>query len=82
MRNRTDSLHGIVDKWFGQAAVCATVMRERAGRQRCVRVEVARGTETLSMRFFPSRGRFMVGVPPCTSRPVYGHAGTADLTRP
>lgn len=72
MRNRTDSLHGIVDKWFGQAAVCATVMRERAGRQRCVRVEVARGTETLSMRFFRHADGSWWVFPPARLGPCMG----------
>lgn len=52
MRSRTDSLHGIVDKWLGPAGVSATVRRERACANRCIRIEVARGAETLSMRFF------------------------------
>ncbi|WP_434668064.1 hypothetical protein P5W99_36680 [Paraburkholderia sp. A3BS-1L] len=72
MKSRMDSLHGIVDKWFGQAGVHASVVRERAGAQRCVRIDVARGIETLSMRFFRHADGSWQVIPPARLGPCMG----------
>jgi hypothetical protein len=73
MNRRTDSLHVIVDKWLGAAAaMSARVVRERAGERRCVRIEVARASDVLSMRFFRhGDGSWMV-FPPERRRPCMG----------
>jgi hypothetical protein len=73
MNHRTDSLHGIVDKWLGPAAsMPARIVRERAGERRCVRIEVTDAADVLSMRFFRhGDGSWMV-FPPERRRPSMG----------
>jgi hypothetical protein len=73
MNHPTDSLHGVVDKWLGAAAMFpARIVRERDGERRCVRIEVMRAASVLSMRFFRhGDGSWMV-FPPERRRPCMG----------
>jgi hypothetical protein len=73
MNHRTDSLHGVVDKWLGAAlSLPAKIERERTGGRRCVRIEVMRAQDVLSMRFFRHGDGAWRVFPPARRGPCMG----------